>query len=50
MIDSGASFIHAEYPFALEVIVIDDQLTYLEVALSKCQPYTTNEKPLDWRQ
>ena len=32
MIDSWASFIHTEHPFAFEVIVIGDQLTYLETA------------------
>ena len=33
VIDNWASSIHAEHPFALKVIVIGDQLTYLEVAL-----------------
>ena len=32
MIDSWASSIHDEHPFALAVIVIGDQLTYLNVA------------------
>ena len=31
MIDSWASSIHDEHPFALEVVVIGDQLTYLKV-------------------
>ena len=30
MIDIWASSIHAEHSFALEVVVIGDQLTYLE--------------------
>ena len=30
MINSWASSIHAEYPFALEVIMIGDQLIYFE--------------------
>ena len=33
MFDSWASSIHTEHFFALEVIVIGDQLTYLEVTL-----------------
>ena len=33
MIDSWISSIHAEYLFLLEVVVIDDQLTYLKVEL-----------------
>ena len=33
MIDSWASSIYAEHLFAFEIVVIDDQLTYLEVAL-----------------
>ena len=31
MIDSWVSSIHSEHPFALEVVVIGDQLLHLEV-------------------